>query len=129
MSGSFITSLVQQAFKVLPTVDASLVQSSIYTQGGQATYNPTTGVVTNTSSTKTFNGVFTKFGEDEKDSQVVVATDSRLLIAALDLGNIVPNHTDTVSSTDAFGNVTKWKVMRVMGVPTSGFWKLHVRRV
>ena len=125
----FIAPLLQTAMGILKGVDPSLVTNTVYTPGGTAVYDTTTGAVTVGATTYTFDAVYTKFGENDIDALVVVSTDARLLVAGLDLGGHVPDHTDTMVSTDVYGNVTKWKVVRVMGVPTSGFWKIHVRRV
>lgn len=128
MSG-LIASLVQTAFGIIQSVDPDIVTPIVYTPGSSSVYDPDTGLVTNSTSPITLTSVISKFGENEIDAEVVVATDGRLLISGLSLGSITPNHTDTLVSTDINGAATTWKVVRVLGVPTNGLWKIHIRRV
>src|ERR1035437_2065623 len=104
MSGFInIASLVQQVLGICTGM--GLTVPVVYTIGGHATYNPSTGAVTNTSKTLSFNAVFVRFGESEietearsaelLDKSIVVSTDSKMLVSGLDL-TVEPTHTDTL---------------------------------
>ena len=112
---------IQQAFATLAAM--GLTDSVTYTPGGTTTYNPSTGAVTNTAATLSFNAAFTRFGETELDSSIIISTDAKMLVAGSDLA-VTPSNTDTLVAKGI-----KWKVIKTLGVPTNGFWKIHVRRV
>ena len=120
--GINLPGLIQNAFTILDGL--ALLDDVVYTPGGTQTYDPVTGTVANTAPTVKFKAAFTRFGETEVDSQVVVTTDSKMLVAAADMQGIEPSHNDTLVSKGI-----KWKVLRTLGVPTNGFWRIQVRRV
>lgn len=132
MSGfaALVQGLAQTGIQILGDLASDIVYQPI----GTPLYDPITGV--STSSASSISGISApifRFGPSEMDQLVVVATDARVIIAALDLPGIIPTENDTITSTQANPGgspvVKTWKVIRSMGVPGSALHKLHIREI
>ena len=116
--------LVANAVKGAIAATDDLADTVTFIKHGGNTYDPETG--TNVEGTTSYPGikaVMPRFSADEKDDQVIMLTDSKCLIAALDLP-VVPDTNDELISPKG-----KWDVIRLMGVPGDSLYILHVRKV
>lgn len=77
------------------------------------------GVVTTLNSVPM---VLSSFKINEADSTVVITTDQKCTIAALDLPGVAPAENDKIS---VIGRT--WNVKRVMSPPSGPIWVLHLR--
>lgn len=117
-----VSGLVQTAIQIT----GDLASAIVYSSQSDSVYTPSTGAVSNTPTVITLNGVVTKFSNNEIDDKIVIATDAKLIVAALDLSvdgtPIEPRENDTLTA-----NGRSWKVCRVWGVPGQGMWKIQIR--
>lgn len=137
--GKTIASLIKNA---MDTTLGDLASQIVYTQQTSATYDPATGVVTAATAALTFNGVLSKFDNKEADTKfttthtlanVVNATDAKVICSSSDL-TVMPQTDDTLTSQSLLngvpsGAITTWKVVRVLGVPGTGVWNVHIREI
>ena len=104
--------------------DDGLAPNATYVQVTGSTYDPATRANTRSETTHAnIPMVFTRFMLEEVDDNVVVATDQKVLIAALDLP-VTPSNDDRI--IEASGAVHM--VEGVKKDPADSIWILHVRR-
>jgi hypothetical protein len=124
--------LAQTLAQTAITIAGDLCVSVAYRPTGTIAYAPDTGTITNSAAPlAAFAGLLTRFTTDEASaSDVVQATDAKLIVAALDLG-VTPNINDTCTTTDDSATlaprVVTWKVIRILSLPGNPLHKLHVR--
>lgn len=114
-----IKALVSQAMQTA----ADLAPAVTYRAIRATTYNPATGNMVETYTDYTVKAVLTSFRMDEKDRDIVIATDMKCLIAAADLP-VTPGINDRIIN----GSKT-YNVVAVKGVPGDSLHIIHVREV
>lgn len=126
---STLNTAVQGAMKTLGQ-DDGLAPAQTYVVKGAGTYNPSTR--TNTFSSTTVPNVpmvLARFKADEKDDKIVIETDAKALIAALDMPTVTPKEQDDIIvGTGANLPAGTYEVKRIMGVPGGSLHILHIRR-
>lgn len=74
-------------------------------------------------------GTLARFSESERDSEVNVLTDQKILIAFADLERLgFPAGAEPSQNDDIIINGVKWDVRRVLGVPGNSLYILHIRK-
>ncbi len=74
-------------------------------------------------------GTLARFSESERDSEVNVLTDQKILIAFADLERLgFPAGAEPSHNDDIIINGVKWDVRRVLGVPGNSLYILHIRK-
>jgi hypothetical protein len=117
-----IETSVSNALKIVG--DLALVVSII--KKGPPVYNPDTG--TTTPTTTELPGIrclMPGFSVEEKDSEVVILTDKKGLIARLDL----PEGFEIEKNDEIHAGAEKWDVRRILSVPGDSLYKLHLRKI
>lgn len=121
--GPLIKNLVQSAMQ---TLGPDLAPACDYTVVANPTYDPVTGTVTEGGTVvENVPMVLARFSINEVDAEVIVTTDYKALIAALDLPGVTPGINDHLTAT----NGKEYNVQRIMGVPGESLHILHVREV
>jgi len=119
---ALIEGLVKQAMVIVD----DLALKIDYVQIGAPTYNPTTGQIDeNEVEVEDVTAVLARFSINEVDAEVIVTTDYKCLIAALDLPGVTPGINDRIRKADG----KEYNVQRIMGVPGESLHILHVREV
>ena len=126
---SLLENQVQGLMKTLGQQDG-LAPTQTYVVKGAPIYDPVTR--SNTSSDTYITGVpmvLAGFTVEEMDSSIVIETDCKAIIAALDLPNVTPKEQDDII-VGAGANVAAgtYEVMKVKGVPGRSVHILHIRR-
>lgn len=116
---SLIKGLVSNAM----TTVGDLAPVVTYRQVIGADYDPETGTMVENTKDYSVKGVLASFSLSEKDANVVVTTDQKLLVAAADLP-VRPAQNDRVIISGKF-----WNVMRLLGVPGESLYIIHIREV
>lgn len=65
------------------------------------------------------------FSAEEKDTDIIILTDKKGLIARLDL----PDGVEIEKNDEIHQGSVKWDVRRVLSVPGDSLYKLHLRKV
>lgn len=121
---SLLDKQVQGVMKTLGQADG-LAPFAVYIKKGERVYDTATRTYTSTdTSYADVPMVFAKFKIDEMDGEVVSATDQKAIIAALDLP-VTPSSQDQIRDEDGI----TYNVERLLGVPGSSLYILHIRRV
>lgn len=124
-------------------IAGDLCVSVVYQPTGTIAYSPADGSITNTASAlPAFNAFLSRFTDEEINTannsiserrltNIVNATDAKILIPALSMPGTTPNINDTMVTTDnspPAGPVVKtWKVIKILTFPGSPFWKIQIR--
>ncbi len=123
MFKSLLETQVQNAFKILGQVDGLAPNQTYVGDSGGQTYN--TATRTYTSAEVDYPDVpmvLARFKSEEIDDDIVITTDLKALIAALDLP-VAPQMGDKIRTQ---ANEV-YNVERIMGVPGESLYILHVR--
>lgn len=116
------SSLVGSAFNIVGDLKDAVTVHYITALGA---YDPVTDTeAESTSTTLTFQAVFTRFQMHEVDASVNVNTDMKVLVKGSDLTNGPPQPQDTLIS-----NGISWQVQNFYGVPGNSLYVIHVRKV
>lgn len=123
MFKSLLEGQVQNVMRILGQADGLAPNQTFVEASGGQTYNTATRTYTSAETDyPDVPMVLARFKAEEIDDEVVVTTDLKALIAALDLP-VVPEMGDKIR-TQA-GEV--YNVERIMGVPGESLYILHVR--
>jgi hypothetical protein len=118
---ALIKTAVQGGFVTLGDLAPSHTYVSVDTSAG--VYDTATGsYVRNADVEQTVKMVLSRFRNEEIDSSIVVTTDFKILVAALDL-TAVPKRGDRIHLVDG----RKFHIERVMGVPGESIHILQSR--
>lgn len=126
---SLLEGQVQNLMLTLGQEDG-LAPAQTYLVAGGQTYDPTTRTnVTTNTTVSDVPMVLAKFQVNDADDKVVIATDAKAIIAALDLPGISPKEQDNIVVSEG-ANIPAgtYDVFRVMGVPGKSVHILHIRR-
>jgi len=123
MFRDLIRDLVSNAFVTLD----DLAPTATYVAVSDPQYNPETGAVIETTASHPVPAVFSRFGINELDDEIIVVTDMKVLIPAKDLP-ANPNENDRITGT-VNGQTKTFNVQRILGVPGESLHILHVREV
>jgi hypothetical protein len=116
------SALAQGLAKTAIGIAGDLAPTVVYTAvAGPPVYTPATGATVTPTKTYTFNAILAKFGQNELDSNMVIATDAKLIVAALDL----PVEPTTMDSMVILGKT--WSMQREVGTPGQALRVLHIR--
>jgi hypothetical protein len=122
MSG--FASLIQGLVKTAITIADDLASQVVYTYvSGAPVYDPATGATTTPTTTYAFTAVISKFGQNEADNNVVIATDAKMVCSTLDLP-VEPTVSDTMAA-----NGKNWSIQRELGTPGNAARIVHIREV
>lgn len=123
MFKSLLEGQVQNVFKILGQVDGLAPNQTFVGASDGQTYNTATRTYTTAEvDYPAVPMVLARFKAEEIDEEVVVTTDLKALIAALDLP-VVPQMGDKIRTQ---ANEV-YNVERIMGVPGDSLYILHVR--
>lgn len=118
-----IANLVSNSFNILGDLRETI---SVNFVTGTGSYDPATDTQAQTISTvSNLKVVFARFTIDEIDSSIVVETDMKVLIPALDIGTVQPKETDYfIENQTGF----RWNVVKSRSVPGNSVYIIHVRK-
>jgi hypothetical protein len=123
MFKSLLEEQVQNAFKIMGQVDG-LAPNQTFVESSTSTYDTSTRTYTSGGISHTdVPMVLARFTVDERDDEVIVTTDFKALIAALDLP-VAPKIDDHILT--AAGD--NYMVVRLLGVPGESLHILHIRK-
>jgi hypothetical protein len=93
---------------------------------GAGVYDPDTGETTpSTVSYPDITCAMPGFSAEEKDTDIIILTDKKGLIARLDL----PVGVEIEKNDEIHQGSVKWDVRRILSVPGDSLYKLHLRKV
>ena len=122
MLKNMISSMVDLAFDVT----GDLKEIVTYKQFVEAGYDTTTSTPINvTSDIPGVKALFTRFSEDEKDDEVMVLKDWKVLIPASALKSITLGDVGEDTMVDSKGK--EWNVRRYLGIVSGALHTFHVR--
>lgn len=102
-----------------------IIELITYRSTGSTVYDPTTGTSSGGPTTiPNVRGLFTMFPVSEVDNVNVLRQDRKAIIAATDLGTVVPEPDDTISRA----NGETFTVKGIFGDSAQVAWVLQVRR-
>jgi len=119
--------IVGDAFTITQSVVSDVIETADVTfHLSNGVYDPTSDTyASGTDNAPLVRVLFSKFRENEIDSSIVVETDSKVLLPAVDVDPNVPDTDDYMISQDG----RRWTVQKCTVVPGKGLYKLHVRRL
>lgn len=121
MFKNLINGLVQTAFDTI----GDLKETVNYVQFEEGTYDTETSSPSYTYNYATgIQALFTKFSEDEKDNEVMVLEDWKVLIPSTQLPLVLKDSTED-SIIDSKGK--EWNVRRYLGITGGSLHIFHVR--
>jgi len=117
--GTTVQTAVQAAFDILDDMLTTVTYRS--KSSGSATYNTTTGAVSESYTSYSVAGLLVRYQSQEIDNVVIQPTDQKLLVPALDLA-VVPKLNDVV----VIGSVN-WQVMNFSKDPAAAMYIIQIR--
>ena len=111
-----------QVSSAISIVD-DLADAVVYSSVTVGDYSIALGASTKTTTTRNFNAVLARFTADEMNDSIVVATDMKMIVAAIDFGTGEPSINDTMTAQSKTWNVEGYK-----GVPGQSVWLVHIRK-
>lgn len=117
--GTTVQTAVQAAFDVLD--DMLTVVTYRAKSSGSATYNTTTGAVSESYTDYSVSGLLVRYQAKEIDNLAIQPTDQKLLIPVLDLSP-TPKLNDVVVISSV-----SWQVVNFGKDPASAMWVIQLR--
>jgi hypothetical protein len=125
---SLVAGLVSSAIAAV----GDLAETVTLVKHGEGEYDPDTGTTTpDDTLVERIKAPMPKFSAPEKDDQINIITDCKVLIATNDLPpGVIIEENDEIRVTNEAGTVVKseWDVKRIMSVPGDSLYILHVRK-
>lgn len=122
MFKKLINDMVDIAFDVT----GDLKEIVTYRQFVEAGYDTSTSTPINiTNDVLNVKAIFTRFSEDEKDDEVMVLKDWKVLVPASSLASITLG--DAVEDVMIDSKGKEWNVRRYMGIVSGAMHTFHVR--
>lgn len=114
-----IKSAVAAAFSAMSSLETAVV---LVRNNSNPTYNATTGAITYSSTSYSFNSLIVKYERNEIDGSNVIATDSKMIFPQSRLA-VTPKTTDTFTISGA-----TWEIKSIDQDPASATWTIQIRR-
>lgn len=120
MFKALIDGLVSDAIKIV----GDLAETVTLVKVTVGPYDPRTGPTTTTVTVPNLQCPMPKFSAEEKDSEVVILTDVKGLIARADL----PAGIEIEKNDEIHQGTKQWDVKRILSVPGDSLYILHLRK-
>lgn len=114
-----IKSAVTSAFSAMSSMETAVV---LVRNNSNPTYNATTGAITYSSTSYSFNSIIVKYERNEIDGTNVLTTDSKMIFPQTRV-SVTPKTTDTIT----ISSVT-WEIKSIDQDPASATWTIQIRK-